>query len=72
MQTADPVNNFYGVTQGHVEVRYAGEADYRKVGQFDMYNRVVFNPAQPVQAVRLMVDGPCEGKAVSIQALIIE
>jgi len=72
VQTADPVNNFYGVTQGHVEVLYAGSATYQPVGTFDMYNRVVFKPAQPVQAVRLMVDGPCEGKAVSIQALIIE
>ena len=72
VQTADPVNQFYGVTQGHVEVLFAGASDYQKVGTFDMYNRVVFNPAQPVQAVRLVVDGPCEGKAVSIQALIIE
>ena len=72
VQTADPVNQFYGVTQGHVEVLYAGASDYQKVGTFDMYNRVVFTPAQPVQAVRLVVDGPCEGKAVSIQALIIE
>ena len=72
VQTADPVNQFYGVTQGHVEVLYAGVAAYRTVGTFDMYNRVVFAPAQPVQAVRIVVDGPCEGKAVSFQSLIIE
>ena len=72
VQTADPVNNFYGVTQGHVEVLYAGAADYRTVGSFDMYNRVTFNPEAPVQTVRIVVEGPCEGKAVSIQPLIIE
>ena len=72
VQTADPVNNFYGVTQGHVEVLYAGAEQYENVGSFDMYKRVTFSPSRPVSAVCLVVDGPCEGKAVSIQALIIE
>ena len=72
VQTADPVNNFYGITQGHVEVSYDG-VQFEKVGPFDMYNRVVIEaPAQPVKAVKIVVDGPGEGKAVSIQALKIE
>ena len=72
VQTADPKHQFYGITQGHVEVLYAGAAAYQNVGQFDMYNRVVFKPVQPVQSVRIVVDGPCEGKSVYIQPLIIE
>jgi len=71
VQTADPVNNFYGVTQGHVEVSYDGTS-FVPVGVFDMYNRVSFVPEKPVAAVKLVVDGPCEGKAVSIQWLKIE
>ena len=72
VQTGDPVNNFYGVTQGHVEVLYDGAKDFENVGTFDMYKRVTFSPVRPVLAVRLVAGGPCEGKAVSIQALIIE
>lgn len=72
VQTADPVNNFFGVTQGHVEIRYAGEDRFRPVGSFDMYNRVSVEPDQAVSAVKIVVDGPCEGKAVCIQSLIIE
>ena len=72
VQTADPKNHFYGITQGHVEVLYAGSAAYQYVDAFDMYNRVTFAPARPVQSVRIVADGPCEGKAVSIQPLIIE
>ncbi len=72
VQTADPVNNFFGVTQGHVEVSFDGTS-FRNVGTFDMYNRVVIeSPAQPVKAVKIVVDGPCEGKMLSIQALKIE
>ena len=73
VQTADPVNNFYGVTQGHVEVKFADAEGFVNCGSFDMYNRVVVaTDGRPVLAVRLVVDGPCEGKAVSIQPLIIE
>ena len=72
VQTSDPKHNFYGVTQGHVEVLYAGEAAYQTVGTFDMYNRVVFMPSGPVKSVKIVADGPCEGKAVYIQPLIIE
>ena len=72
VQTADPVNHFFGVTQGHVEVRYAGESEFVTAGVFDMYNRVVTEPGKAVSAVRIVVDGPCEGKAVCIQSLIIE
>ena len=72
VQTADPVNNFFGVTQGHVEVSFDGTS-FRNAGTFDMYNRVVIeSPAQPVKAVKIVVDGPCEGKMLSIQALKIE
>ena len=46
---------------------------FRNAGTFDMYNRVVIeSPAQPVKAVKIVVDGPCEGKMLSIQALKIE
>jgi N-acetyl-beta-hexosaminidase len=72
VQTADPVNIFYGVTTGHVEVLYDGADAYSKVGDFDMYNRVAFVPAKAVKAVRIVMDGPCEGKPVYIQPLIIE
>ena len=73
VQTADPVNNFYGITQGHVEVQYDGESSFEAVGKpFDMYNRVVFIPSKAVKAVKIVVDGPGEDKAVSIQHLIIE
>ena len=73
VQTSDPVNQFYGITQGHVEVLYAGSTAFVPVGKpFDMYNRVVFEPVDAVQAVKIVVDGPGEGKAVSIQHLIIE
>ena len=74
VQTADPVNNFFGVTQGHVEVLYDDGTDsFVTAGRFNMYNRVVIeSPTSPVKAVRIVVDGPCEGKAVSIQSLIIE
>ena len=72
VQTADPVNHFYGITQGHVEVSYDG-VQFEKVAPFDMYNRVVIEaPAKPVKAVKIVVDGTCEDKAVSIQALKIE
>ncbi|MCR5709814.1 MAG: family 20 glycosylhydrolase [Bacteroidales bacterium] len=71
VQTADPVNNFFGITQGHVEVSYDG-ITFTPAGEFDMYNRVVIVPEKEVCAVRIVVDGPCEGKAVSIQHLIIE
>jgi len=72
VQTADPVNNFFGITQGHVEVSYDG-GTFVPAGRLDMYNRVVIeNPPAPIHAIRIVVDGPCEGKAVSIQPLIIE
>ena len=72
VQTADPVNQFYGVTQGHVEVQYADAEGFERLSAFDMYNLVAFEPARPVKAVKIVIDGPCEGKAVSIQSLIIE
>ena len=72
VQTADPKNNFYGITQGHVEVLYEGGTRYIPQFAFDMYNRVTFEPQKPVKAVKIVADGPCEGKAVSIQWLIIE
>ena len=71
VQTSDPVNHFYGITQGHVEVSYDGTG-FVPVGAFDMYNRVVIRPDRAVRAVRIVVDGPGEGKSVSIQPLIIE
>jgi len=72
VQTNDPVNQFFGITQGHVEVCYAGSDQFVPAGSFDMYNRVRICPEKAVKAVKIVVDGPCEGKAVSIQPLIIE
>lgn len=73
VQTADAVNNFYGITQGHVEVLYADAEDFVPCGAFDMYNRVaVATAGRPVKVVKVVVDGPCEGKTVYIQPLIIE
>ena len=77
VQTADAKNNFYGITDGHVEVQYAGSDRFEWDGvagdnRFDMYNRVVFSPTRPVKAVKIVVDGPGEGKAVYIQSLKIE
>ena len=72
VQTSDPVNRFFGITDGHVEVLYADTDAFVPVGAFDMYNRVVLVPDRQVRAVKIVVDGPCEEKAVSIQPLIIE
>ena len=72
VQTNDPVNNFFGITQGFVEVLYDGDSQFTPGDRFDMLNRVVFRPDRPVKAVRIVITGPCEGKAVSIQPLIIE
>ena len=71
-----PKNNFYGITDGHVEVLFDDGTDTwtsQSPGDaFDMYNRVRFYAAVPVKAVKIVVDGPGEGKPVSIQSLIIE
>ena len=72
VQTADPKNVFYGITDGHVEALYEGSAEWVVVQPFDMYNRVSFVPEKPVQAVKIVVDGPGEDKPVSIQCLKIE
>ncbi|MBR5018070.1 MAG: family 20 glycosylhydrolase [Bacteroidales bacterium] len=76
VQTADPKNNFYGITDGHVEVLFDEGPDkpdtWCEGASFDMYNQVTFFAALPVKAVKIVVDGSGEGKAVSIQHLIIE
>ena len=76
VQTADPTNNFYGITDGHIEVLFDDGTDtwtsQSHGDAFDMYNRVRFFAAVPVKAVKIVVDGPGEGKPVSIQSLIIE
>ena len=76
VQTADPKNNFYGITDGHVEVLFDEGPDkpdtWCEGSSFDMYNRSTFFAALPVKAVKIVVDGPGEGKPVSIQSLIIE
>jgi hypothetical protein len=77
VQTGDPVNQFYGITDGHVEVLYEGKDQFVwNTPKFDMYNRVVLPQwvfsAGKVKAVKIVVDGPGEDKAVSIQPLIIE
>ena len=72
VQTNDPVNNFFGVTEGHVEISFDG-SNFENCGSFNMYNRVVINDIKkPVQAVKIVVDGPGEYKAVSVQCLKIE
>ena len=72
VQTNDPVNKFWGVTDGHVEVSYNG-VDFVEAGRFDMYNKVIINNiAKPVSAVKIVCDGPSEGKAVGIRHLYIE
>lgn len=74
VQTADPVNEFYGITEGHVEILYEGKEKFVWSSQgFDMYNRVVLFPGdRRIKAVKIVVTGSCEDKAVSIQPLIIE
>ena len=75
VQTSDAVNQFYGITEGHVEVLYEGEEAFSLNDStgFDMYNRDVILPGnRRIKAVKIVVDGPCEGKAVNIQPLIIE
>ena len=74
VQTADPVNEFYGITEGHVEILYEGKEKFVwSSSNFDMYNRVVLYPGdRRIQAVKIVVTGSCEDKAVSIQPLIIE
>ncbi|MBR3064977.1 MAG: family 20 glycosylhydrolase [Bacteroidales bacterium] len=72
VQTNDPVNNFFGITQGFVEVLYEGDSQFTPSDRFNMLNRVVLRPDRPVKAVKIVITGSCEGKAVSIQPLIIE
>ena len=75
VQTADPVNQFYGITEGHVEIRYEGQDRFvwNTSTGLDMYNRDVIRPGdRRIEAIKIVVDGPCEGKAVCIQPLIIE
>ena len=74
IQTADPVNQFYGITEGRVEILYEGKDQFVWSPQsFDMHNRVVHLPGdRRVKAVKIVVTGPGENKAVSIQPLIIE
>lgn len=72
VQTNDPINQFFGITEGHVEISYDGVA-FEKCDSFNMYNRVVIdNICKPVKAVKIVVDGPGEYKAVSVQCLKIE
>ena len=74
VQTADPVNQFYGITDGRVEILYEGRDKFVWSPQsFDMNNRVIHLPGdQRVKAVKIVVTGPGENKSVSIQPLIIE
>lgn len=71
VQTNDPINDFFGLTDGHVEVSYDGKT-FETVGALDMYNRLVIEPSQAVKAVKVVADSSCEGKAVSFQCLKIE
>lgn len=72
VQTSDPVNKFFGVTDSHAEISYDG-VNFENIGDLDIYNRAVKeNIEKPVKAVKLVVDGPGEQKAVSIQSLRIE
>lgn len=72
VQTNDPVNNFFGITEGHVEVNYS-DGTTVNAGNFDMYNRVTVEPVcKEVKSVKIVVDGTCEEKQVSIQCLKIE
>lgn len=72
VQTSDPVNKFFGVTDSHAEISYDG-VTFESFGDLDIFNRAVKeNIEKPVKAVRLVVDGVGEQKAVSIQSLRIE
>lgn len=72
VQTNDPVNEFFGITEGHVEYSYDGR-EFIDAGTFDIHNRVVIsNISKSVKAVKILVDGDCEQKQVSIQCLKIE
>lgn len=72
VQTNDPVNQFFGLTEGHAEISYDGKT-FEKAGDFNMYNRVVIDKiGKPVRAVKIVADGPGEYKAVSVQCLKIE
>lgn len=72
VQTNDPINQFFGITEGHVEISYDGKT-FENCGKLNMYNRVVIeNICKPVHCVKIVVDGPGEYKAVSVQCLKIE
>lgn len=72
VQTNDPINQFFGITEGHAEISYDG-VNFEKCDSFNIYNRVVINDIKsPVHAVKIVVDGPGEYKAVSVQCLKIE
>jgi len=72
VQTNIPVTDFWGITDGHVEYSYNG-VDFINAGEFDINNRVIItNIAAPVKAVKILVDGPGEMKAIAVQDLRIE
>ena len=72
VQTNIPVTDFWGITDGHVEYSYNG-VDFINAGEFDINNRVIITDiAAPVKAVKILVDGPGEMKAIAVQDLRIE
>jgi len=72
VQTNDPVNQFWGIIEGHVEISYDGST-FVPVGTFDTYNKVIINSlSAPLKAVKIVMDGTNEGKAIGIRHLYIE
>lgn len=68
-----PVIDFWGVTDGHVEYSYDG-VNFVPAGRFNIRNQVIIQNKEnkAIKAVRVIIDGPCEEKAVAIQDLKIE
>ena len=69
--TSDPVNRFWGITEGHVEVKYVDSQEFVPCGTFDTYNVVGVPCSRPIAAVKVVCDGRCEGKQVVIRSLSI-
>ncbi|MDD2594262.1 MAG: family 20 glycosylhydrolase [Bacteroidales bacterium] len=72
VNTNIPVTQFWGVTDGHVEYSYDG-INFIDAGQFDIHNSVTIEHiSAEVKAVRILIDGSGEEKAIAIQDLRIQ
>ena len=67
-----PKTQFWGITEGHVEYSLDG-VSFVRAADFDRHNSVLMKDFEaPVKAVKVVVDGKGEKKAISLQDLKIK